>query len=111
MINTLGKRLSKARKAKHLTQEQLTELSGVSSSQLSRLECDKSAPTIDTLLALCDVLDIEFDELLYEYYPQTSASLNPNIKHVVSMMETLDEKHYKFIEELVAVYIASHQKE
>lgn len=110
MIKSLGKSLIKARKAKHLTQEQLSELSGVSLSQLSRLECDKSSPTIETLVALCEVLEVGLDEILYDYLPPNTAAQNPNIKHVVSIMESMDNKHYEYIEKLIAVYYASHQE-
>lgn len=110
MMNTLGKRLIKARKEKHLTQEQLSELSGVSLSQLSRLECDKCSPTIDTLLALCSVLEISLEEILYDYLPDSIPHQNPSVKHILAMIENMDDKHCRNIEEIISIYCASHQK-
>ena len=48
MENSIGKRLSQARKAKKLTQEQLSELIGVSVSEISRIETGRNSTTIDT---------------------------------------------------------------
>lgn len=108
MIKTIGKSLTKARKAKHLTQEQLSEISGISLSQISRIECDKSSPTVQTLLTLCDVLDVGLDEVLHDYLPSNMAASNSNIRHVISIMESMDDKHNKCIENLIAAYHASY---
>lgn len=47
------------RKALHVTQEMLSELSGVGLRTLKSFESGKGNPTLDTLIRLCDVLGME----------------------------------------------------
>lgn len=111
-MNTLGTHLARARKAKHLTQEELAEQANISVSQIGRLERNECAPTLDTLAALSEILDVGIDEFLYDYFAHDLANSvniqNPNIKHVVAMMEAMGDQHCKHIEDLIAVYSASH---
>ena len=64
MNETIGKRISKFRKAKGLTQEELASRLGVSSQAVSKWENDASCPDISLLPQLCQVLGITSDELL-----------------------------------------------
>lgn len=68
MENYIGKRLSQARKANNLTQEQFSELTGISVSEISRIETGRNSTTIDTLLKFSEVLKIGLDDLLYDYF-------------------------------------------
>ena len=51
----LGLRVRDARKAKHLTQEQLAEKVGISSSFMGHIERGTRIASIDTLVSVCDV--------------------------------------------------------
>ena len=64
MNETIGKRISKFRKAKGLTQEELASRLGVSSQAVSKWENDASCPDISLLPELCRILGISTDELL-----------------------------------------------
>lgn len=64
MNETIGNRISKYRKAKGLTQEELANHLGVSSQAVSKWENDASCPDISLLPQLCKVLGISTDELL-----------------------------------------------
>lgn len=64
MNETIGNRISKFRKEKHMTQEELANLLGVSSQAVSKWETDTSCPDISILPKLCKVLGITTDELL-----------------------------------------------
>ena len=63
-METIGNRISKFRKAKGLTQEELAGKLGVSSQAVSKWETDTSCPDISLLPQLCRVLGITADELL-----------------------------------------------
>lgn len=63
-METIGNRISKYRKAKGMTQEELAGKLGVSSQAVSKWENDQSCPDIGLLPQLCKVLDITTDELL-----------------------------------------------
>ncbi len=64
MNETIGNRISKCRKAKGMTQEELAAQMGVSSQAVSKWENDASCPDISLLPQLCRILGITSDELL-----------------------------------------------
>lgn len=64
MNETIGNRISKFRKAKGMTQEELASKLGVSSQAVSKWENDISCPDISLLPQLCQVLGVTSDELL-----------------------------------------------
>ena len=68
MRKNIGLRLSQARKAKGLTQEQLAELASFSVSEISRIETGRAETPLTTLQKLCDVLQIGLDFLLYDCF-------------------------------------------
>ena len=64
MNETIGNRISKYRKTKGMTQEELANQMGVSSQAVSKWENDASCPDISTLPQLCRILGITSDEVL-----------------------------------------------
>jgi len=64
MNETIGSRISKLRKGKNMTQEELSSLMGVSSQAVSKWENDVSCPDISLLPQLAKVLGVTTDELL-----------------------------------------------
>ena len=64
MNETIGNRISKYRKARSMTQEELANALGVSSQAVSKWENDASCPDISLLPQLCRTLGITTDELL-----------------------------------------------
>lgn len=65
-----GKRLREYRLARHLTQEQLGELVGVSHQHIGMLERGKRSPSMEMLISLCYVLDCTCDSLLTDSLPE-----------------------------------------
>ena len=67
-LELLGEAIKKARKAKHLTQEQLGELVGVQKAQISKVENSATDARFATILKVFDALDakvkfsVEIDE-------------------------------------------------
>lgn len=64
MNESIGNRISKYRKEKGMTQEELAAKLGVSSQAVSKWENDASCPDISLLPQLCRILGISTDELL-----------------------------------------------
>lgn len=60
----LGDELNQARLAKGMSQEELAAQAGVTREYISKLENNHSSPTVDTLLAICSVLDIRASQLI-----------------------------------------------
>ncbi len=61
---TMGKRIMQLRKERGYTQEQLSELCGVSAQAVSKWENDVSCPDISILPQLAELLGVTTDELL-----------------------------------------------
>lgn len=62
--SVIGERLKKARKEKHLTQEQLAEKIDVSIAFLSRIERGSSQINLKRLTQICEILDITEGDIL-----------------------------------------------
>jgi transcriptional regulator with XRE-family HTH domain len=58
-----GEKIRAVRERKSLTLKEVAEKAGVSESLVSQIERNRVSPAIDTLLALADALEIDFDYL------------------------------------------------
>lgn len=62
--SVIGERLKRARKEKHLTQEQLAEKIDVSIAFLSRIERGSSQINLKRLSQICELLDVTEGDIL-----------------------------------------------
>ena len=60
----IGSTIKRLRREKNITQEQLAEYLGISSRAISQWECDRTAPDISQIPALCHIFDVSSDALL-----------------------------------------------
>lgn len=60
----VGIKIAEIRKEKGLSQEQLSEMSGVSRVTIARLETGCSSPKLPTLKAIADALGVSIDDLI-----------------------------------------------
>ncbi|MBR6708102.1 MAG: helix-turn-helix transcriptional regulator [Clostridia bacterium] len=61
---SIGTTIKRLRREKEITQEQLAEYLGITSRAVSQWECDRTAPDISQLPALCHIFDVSSDVLL-----------------------------------------------
>ena len=61
----MGERLRAARQGRGLSLRDLAERLGVSASLISQIETGRANPSVSTLYALVDELDVSLDELLF----------------------------------------------
>ena len=61
---SIGSTIKRLRREKDMTQEQLAEYLGITSRAISQWECDRTAPDISQIPALCHVFDVSSDVLL-----------------------------------------------
>lgn len=62
----IGIRIKRLRMQKHMTQEELGEQIGLSSKHVSNIETNKARPSIESLVAIANVLGTTTDYLLME---------------------------------------------
>ena len=60
----IGNRIAARRKELNLTQEAVTNLTNISTNQLSNLENNRSVPTVETILKLSEALKVTPDYFL-----------------------------------------------
>lgn len=60
----IGMRIKKLRKERKLTQERLSELSGISPQHLSQIESAKTKLSLPTLINICNSLGVTADKVL-----------------------------------------------
>ena len=63
-METIGAKILEIRKRKGLTQEKLSDLSKINLRTLQRIEKGTSEPRSDTLNNLCQVLEVNMEDLL-----------------------------------------------
>jgi len=61
---SIGSTIKHLRREKDITQEQLAEYLGITSRAISQWECDRTAPDISQIPALCHIFDVSSDVLL-----------------------------------------------
>ncbi len=61
---SIGSTIKRLRRENDITQEQLAEYLGITSRAISQWECDRTAPDISQIPALCHIFDVSSDVLL-----------------------------------------------
>ena len=65
-LKAVGIRIKEAREAKHLTQQQLAEIVGLSSTHISVIERGVKAPKLETFVEIANALGVTSDFLLLD---------------------------------------------
>lgn len=94
----MGSRIRKARIAKGLTQEKLSEIIGVGTSHMSHLESGKAVPSIEVFIALVNALDCSADELLCREIKTARPMLHSWLSELVA---DCDQRETKIIADTV----------
>ena len=64
--STFGKAIKKARKERHMTQQQLADATHVSQRYLAKIENGKTHPSIDIVCIIVKALNLSMDNILHE---------------------------------------------
>lgn len=75
----IGGKIQARRKAMGLSQEDLAQLTGVSRQSVTKWETGQSAPDLDRLVEVADVLGVSLDFLLREPQQVCSSSSSPSL--------------------------------
>jgi len=62
----IGIRIKSKRESKKLTQEELAELTGLTNNYISNIERTRSKPSIETLIKICNALEVTPDYILLD---------------------------------------------
>ena len=72
----IGQRIRKYRKACGMSQEQLAEQIGISVTHMSHIETGNTKLSLPVFVDLARVLEVQTDDLLYDFLPDRKASWN-----------------------------------
>lgn len=97
----IGKNLQKLRRSHGYTQERLAELIDCSARYISDIEQDKSKPSYENLVKICNVYKIGLDDIFSEYLQITE---NKALKYSLSGFETLEQNNKDTIEHLIMYF-------
>lgn len=97
----IGKNLQKLRRSHGYTQERLAELIDCSARYISDIEQDKSKPSYENLVKICNVYKIGLDDIFSEYLKITE---NKALKYSLSGFETLEQNNKDTIEHLIMYF-------
>lgn len=100
LMSIIGEKISASRKAKGLTQEEVAELSKVNLRTIQRIENNENEPRGKTLILICEVLDINLEDLL-----NSKKQIENNMNQVHGY--TLASKGTRFLANLLETFIYS----
>lgn len=104
---TIAKNIKFFRNTKGITQEKLAEKAGVSGSYIGYLERGKKSPSLDLLVKIADVLQVDLVHLLTE----SNNTKNLELKKLVVFLADKHPKTIRFINEVAILYIESLKSE
>lgn len=85
----IGKRIAKIRKQRRMTQAALCEKCEVSDKYISHIERSISIPSTETLLRICEALEVTPDAILLGVVRHEDETW----RNVAERLRTMDEKH------------------
>lgn len=98
----VGKRIQYARKSKNLTQEYLAEKTGVTSNYISNIERSSSKPSVDTLVDICNVLEVTTDYVLMD---SVYASKEMMMDEIAVKLKKCSEKNIRIISSIISTIL------
>ena len=94
MKQSIAELISTARKKKNISMRQLAYLSGISNSEISRIEAGKRIfPNLKTLKAICRYLDIYYEDCLYIL--NLGGTYNMNNPFIIEYYKNIDKDNIK----------------
>jgi len=84
----IGQRIRKYRKAYNLSQEQLAEAVGISTTHLSHIETGNTKLSLPVLVAIAKELSVTTDELLYDIDTKNKSAVKQELLNLLDSCNT-----------------------
>ena len=88
----IGKFISKLRKEKNMTQEELAEKLGVTAKSISRWENGKTMPDLSLFNPMCEILGITVNDLMSGKIVDNKNSISALGENIINMVSDLENK-------------------
>ena len=103
----IGQRIRKFRKAYRLSQEQLAEKVGISTTHMSHIETGNTKLSLPLFVKLANVLSIQTDELLHDTPQQNKTAIKGELEEILDSCSMQD---IQIIEDVVKAVKVSLDK-
>jgi len=94
----IGQRIRKIRKAHDLSQEQLAEKVGISTTHMSHIETGNTKLSLPVFADLAAALEVRTDELLYD---AAEAERSEAVEEIVRILNTCTTQQIRIIEDVL----------
>lgn len=94
----IGQRIRKIRKDRGLSQEQLAEQVGISTTHMSHIETASTKMSLSIFAEIASALDVQADELLYDSRLKRRET---SIAHIAGILDDCDSIQVRIIEDIV----------
>ena len=103
----IGQRIRKKRKAQGLSQEDLAEKIGISTTHMSHIETGNTKLSLPVFVSVADALNCRTDELLHE---SDSAGKSASAESILQVMERCTPQQLRVIEDIIVAAKTSFDK-
>lgn len=103
----IGQRIRKNRKALGLSQEELAEKIGISSTHMSHIETGNTKLSLPVLVSISAALEVRTDELLFE---EKTATRGEGLNDILAALDDCSSKELSIIREIVKASKAALRK-
>ncbi len=93
----MGQRIRRIRKARGISQEQLAEIIGISTTHMSHIETANTKLSLPVFVNLAEALDVQTDVLLYD---SPRESVSSAAKDISSILESCNAQQARVIVEI-----------
>ncbi len=97
----IGKNIQQIRKSNGYTQEKLAESIEVSVRYISDIEQDRSKPSYEVLIRICNLFHVTLDQIFSEYL---NVKENKSLEYSIAGYEKLSKQDKKTIEHLIIYF-------
>jgi len=102
----IGIRIKAARESKKLKQEGLAEITGLANNYISNIECARSKPSIETLIKICNALELTPDYILLD---SVFASKEYIIEEIAVKLKRCSKKNIQLISGFITLLLEGQE--
>lgn len=103
----IGQRIRRIRKAHKLSQEELAEKVGISTTHMSHIETGNTKLSLSVFVDIAEALEVQTDSILYD---EPRDSINAAMNDVAAILEECDTKQARVISDMVRAMKQSFDK-
>jgi transcriptional regulator with XRE-family HTH domain len=94
----IGQRIRKIRKSRKLSQEELAEKIGISTTHMSHIETGNTKMSLPVFVEIAEALEVRTDELLYD---KNIVVRNAALEEIIRILDTCTTQQLKIIEDII----------